>query len=122
MCPAGATSPRFFESVRGNVLTKTTTQHKAVSYSAVLLLQTYEYDLLPGQGNLAVTLENKLLYVQLLADWHLQARLGPAAAAFARGLHTIIPRQWFGMFSAGELNQLISGGKEGGLDVEDMQR
>jgi ubiquitin-protein ligase E3 B/ubiquitin-protein ligase E3 C len=69
-----------------------------------------------------VTLDTKLLYVQLLADWHLQARLGPAAAAFAAGLHAIIPRHWFRMFSAGELNQLISGGKEGGLDVEDMQR
>lgn len=46
-------------------------------------MQTVEYDLLPNGGSLPVTASNRLLYVYLLADWHLNARLGRAASAFA---------------------------------------
>lgn len=42
--------------------------------------------LVPGGDSIAVTSANKLQYVQLLAEWHLNGRAGPPAAAFARGL------------------------------------
>lgn len=45
-----------------------------------------EHELLPGGADVAVTNANKLLYVHLVADWHLNGRLGDAAAAFAAGL------------------------------------
>jgi ubiquitin-protein ligase E3 B/ubiquitin-protein ligase E3 C len=48
-----------------------------------LCLQTLQYDLLPNGGSIAVTASNRLLYVYLLADWHLNTRLGRAADAFA---------------------------------------
>ena len=35
---------------------------------------------------MAVTNANKLLYVHLVADWHLNGSLGAAEAAFAAGL------------------------------------
>jgi hypothetical protein len=85
-------------------------------------LQTISYELLPGQGDTAVTADNQLLYVTLLANWHLSSALGPAAAAFRRGLGALIPLSWFNLFNAGELNQLLSGGADGGIDVADMKR
>lgn len=42
-----------------------------------------QYNLLPGGDSVPVTASNRLLYVYLLADWHLNARLGQAASAFA---------------------------------------
>ncbi len=42
--------------------------------------------LVPGGDNIAVTNENKLQYVQLMAEWQLNGRLGGAAASFARGM------------------------------------
>ena len=43
-------------------------------------------ELVPGGADVAVTNANKLLYIHLVADWHLNGRLGAAAAAFAAGL------------------------------------
>lgn len=44
------------------------------------------HELRPGGADVAVTNANKLLYIHLVADWHLNGRLGAAAAAFAAGL------------------------------------
>lgn len=44
-------------------------------------------DLLPGGADTPVVDANKLLYVHLAADWHLNGRLGAAAAAFANSFH-----------------------------------
>lgn len=52
-------------------------------YLLTLCLQTLQYSLLPNGGSIAVTASNRLLYVYLLADWHLNTRLGRAADAFA---------------------------------------
>lgn len=52
-----------------------------------LCLQTVQYNLLPEGDSIAVTGSNRLLYIYLLADWHLNARLGRAAAAFASTLY-----------------------------------
>ena len=47
------------------------------------------HNLLPGGSQLAVTNDNKLHYVHLAADWHLNGRLGASSAAFARGLNQV---------------------------------
>lgn len=40
----------------------------------------------------------------------------------AGGLSVVLAPSWLRMFSPSEINQLISGGQGGGLDVEDMAR
>ena len=44
------------------------------------------HSLLPGGAQMAVTNDNKLHYIHLAADWHLNGRLGASSAAFARGM------------------------------------
>lgn len=46
-------------------------------------------ELRPGGEDMAVTDDNKLQYIHLVADWHLNGRLGACSAAFARGLHAV---------------------------------
>ncbi|KAK9832830.1 hypothetical protein WJX81_005036 [Elliptochloris bilobata] len=79
-------------------------------------------ELLPGGADTPVTDANRLLYVHLAADWHLNGRLGAAAGAFASGLHQVIPAAWLRLFSPDEVNQLLAGGVGGGgLDLADMR-
>lgn len=40
----------------------------------------------------------------------------------AAGLSSVLPASWLRMFSPSELNQLVSGGSEGGVDVADMAK
>jgi hypothetical protein len=54
---------------------------------------------MPGWRDVPVTNENRTLYVHLLADWHLNVRLGRAVSAFARGLQHVIPSGAFRLFS-----------------------
>ena len=44
------------------------------------------HSLLPGGAHMAVTNANKLHYIHLAADWHLNGRLGASSAAFAKGM------------------------------------
>ena len=55
-----------------------------------------------------------------VADRKLNRATAPAAAAFSRGLGHLIPRCWLQLFSARELNQLISGDVDADVDVADM--
>ncbi|EFJ40292.1 hypothetical protein VOLCADRAFT_99935 [Volvox carteri f. nagariensis] len=110
------------------------------------------HELLTGRGDMPVTNESRLLYCHLLADWHLNGKLGAPTAAFTRGLLSLIPqgctaqytaavsqrRSQLGypsaslrLFNPREFNQLLSGaaadGPGGGggaapLDVADMRR
>lgn len=47
------------------------------------------HELCPGGDDMAVTSANKLLYVHLVADWHLNRRLGKPAASFAAGVNQV---------------------------------
>jgi ubiquitin-protein ligase E3 C len=49
------------------------------------------HELRPRGADVPVTDANKLLYVHLVADWHLNGRLAAASAAFAAGLHQARP-------------------------------
>lgn len=48
-------------------------------------------------------------------------RLGSPAAAFASGMSRVLPLAALRLFSPAEFNQLLSGGTEGGLDMEDLR-
>eukprot|EP00884_Botryococcus_braunii_P011773 jgi/Botrbrau1/20597/Bobra.113_1s0023.1 len=78
-------------------------------------------ELRPGGASIAVTDQNKLLYIHLAADWHLNGKLGVPAAAFASGLNQVIPPHVAAPLQfRWEVNQLAGGRlREGGLDVED---
>ncbi|KAL0028291.1 hypothetical protein WJX79_007793 [Trebouxia sp. C0005] len=78
------------------------------------------HSLLPGGAHMAVTNANKLHYIHLAADWHLNGRLGASSAAFARGLAQVIPSEWLKLFNTQEVNQLLGGGESAALDVTDM--
>ncbi|KAI7846263.1 hypothetical protein COHA_000243 [Chlorella ohadii] len=82
---------------------------------------TVSEELVPGGSRLAVTQGNLLQYVYLVADWHLNKRLGTAAAAFSRGLSQVIPSSWLRLFSPREVNQLLGGGEAAALNIDDMQ-
>ncbi|GAB4814415.1 hypothetical protein N2152v2_001461 [Parachlorella kessleri] len=79
-------------------------------------------ELIPGGSSISVTSANLLQYVYLVADWHLNKRLGVAAAAFGRGLARVIPPSWLRLFSPREVNQLLGGGEGGEIDVADLAR
>lgn len=72
-----------------------------------------------GGAGVAVTSGNVIEYVHRMADYRLNRQLARLVAAFARGLHTLLPPHLLTAFSAAELQCLISGGRQG-LDVADL--
>lgn len=79
------------------------------------------HDLVPNGRQIAVTAENRIQYVYLVADYRLNRRIAAQTAAFVRGLEEMLPRHWLNMFGPDELQMLISGAEEA-IDVEDMRR
>ena len=78
-------------------------------------------ELVSGGKEIQVNNANRLLFVHLLADYHLNRRISTPMNAFMRGLTKIINRRWFGLFNAKELSLLLSGG-ESAIDVDDWMR
>lgn len=78
-------------------------------------------ELVPGGSDVEVNDSNKLLYVHLLADYHLNRRIAAPMMAFMRGLTHIIDRRWLRLFNSKELSLLLSGG-ESAIDVEDWEK
>lgn len=83
--------------------------------------QQEEHDLMPGGRNVAVTAENRIKYLHLMAHYRTNLAIAGQARAFAAGLTDVLPVEWLRMFSATELNELISGSNQG-FDVEELQR
>lgn len=84
--------------------------------------QTRKHELLPGWGDTPVTNDNRLMYVHLVSDHHLNRKLGRSADAFSKGLFALIPSGSFRLFTPKELNDLLGGAGEGvALDVDDLQ-
>jgi ubiquitin-protein ligase E3 B/ubiquitin-protein ligase E3 C len=106
-------------------------------------------ELIADGSDVPVTNANRLQYIALVADWHLNGgSRGKAAAAFAQGLgqvmtrtrrtlswwpvsqpplsfllpcFQVVPLSWLHLFSPKELNEVVGGGTAGELDVEDMK-
>ena len=51
----------------------------------------------------------------------LPSRLGRPAASFAAGMGRVLPLAALRLFSPSEFNQLLSGGRGGGVDVDDWR-
>jgi ubiquitin-protein ligase E3 C len=78
-------------------------------------------DLRPGGRGIEVTHANRLRYILLVADYHLNKRIKAASDAFVRGFHSVVPVQMLRWFSPAELQTVISG-PDGPIDVEELKR
>lgn len=82
--------------------------------------ETITRDLTPNGSNIAVTNENRPLYVSYVARHRLQVQPYQQTQAFLRGLGQIIKPSWLSMFNQSELQTLI-GGDSSEIDVEDLR-
>jgi E3 ubiquitin-protein ligase HUWE1 len=71
--------------------------------------QTKIIDLTPNGRDIAVTQENKLDYVKLIAEQKLTKAIQDQIDAFLGGFYEIVPKELIQLFSDSELELLISG-------------
>eukprot|EP00929_Paragymnodinium_shiwhaense_P036639 TRINITY_DN19605_c0_g1_i3.p1 TRINITY_DN19605_c0_g1~~TRINITY_DN19605_c0_g1_i3.p1 ORF type:complete len:776 (-),score=174.36 TRINITY_DN19605_c0_g1_i3:76-2403(-) len=83
--------------------------------------QTKEVPLLVGGADMPVTNKNRLRYIHMVADFHLNRQMKAQSDAFLGGLLDLIPAQWLHMFNEPELQVLISG-SVAPIDVEELRR
>ena len=78
-------------------------------------------ELCSGGSNMAVTNENRLVYISYMARHRLQKQPWKQTMAFLKGLSTIISPSWLSMFNQSELQTLV-GGDASEIDVADLRR
>jgi len=82
---------------------------------------TTTIDLMPGGSAIPVTKENVIQYIHLVSHQKMNVRGSRQISAFLHGFRDIIPAQWVRLFSAYELQKLISGDDAvKGIDVKGM--
>lgn len=79
-----------------------------------------EVELKPGGRDTSVTNENAIEYIHRVADYRLNQQVKAVCRAFLQGFYEVISPEWVRMFSAAELQMLVSGSQDG-LDLVDMQ-
>ncbi|XP_063241461.1 ubiquitin-protein ligase E3B isoform X2 [Bacillus rossius redtenbacheri] len=79
------------------------------------------HELVPGGRAVPVTGENKINYIHLMAHFRMNTQIKEQTAAFIRGFRSIVNPDWLSMFSAPELQRLISGDNVP-LDLKDLRR
>lgn len=84
-------------------------------------LHTVTRNLVPNGENVAVTNENRPLYISYVARHRLVVQPHAQTRAFLRGLGLIIEPAWLSMFNQTELQRLV-GGDSSEIDVEDLRR
>ncbi|KAJ8920591.1 hypothetical protein NQ315_004730 [Exocentrus adspersus] len=82
--------------------------------------ETRVVELKPNGRNIPVTNENRLEYIQRLADLKLNAQLKKQCAAFREGLNSVVPIMWLKLFNHKEL-QVIIGGDTQEIDLSDLR-
>ncbi|ENN81570.1 hypothetical protein YQE_02099, partial [Dendroctonus ponderosae] len=70
--------------------------------------------------NIPLTNENRLEYIQRLADLKLNTQLKKQCAAFREGLNSVVPLLWLKLFNHKEL-QVIIGGDTHEIDLDDLR-
>lgn len=83
--------------------------------------KTIERELVPNGSSIAVTNENRLLYISAVARYRLAGQSSPQTTAFLQGLASVIQPSWLSMFNQSELQTLI-GGAASSIDVPDLRR
>lgn len=77
-------------------------------------------DLVPNGSEIPVTSENKLQYIHLVSNYHLNTRLAKQSAAFVKGLAKLVDLTWLSTFNQQELQSLVSGATVS-IDLADME-
>ena len=77
-------------------------------------------ELKPNGRNIPVTNENRLEYIQRLADLKLNMQLKKQCTAFREGLNSVVPLLWIKLFNLREL-QVIIGGDTQEIDLDDLR-
>jgi ubiquitin-protein ligase E3 B len=70
---------------------------------------------------MAVTRENRINYIHLMAHFRMHTQIKDQTAAFIRGFRSIISPDWLSMFSTPEFQRLISG-DNAPIDLADLKK
>uniref|UniRef100_A0A670J5B6 Ubiquitin-protein ligase E3B n=1 Tax=Podarcis muralis TaxID=64176 RepID=A0A670J5B6_PODMU len=92
-----------------------------LSYDEDVMGQLVCHELIPGGKTIPVTNENKISYIHLMAHFRMHTQIKSQAAAFISGFRSIIKPEWIRVFSAPELQRLISG-DNAEIDLEDLKK
>ncbi|KAI0213900.1 Ubiquitin-protein ligase E3B [Lamellibrachia satsuma] len=91
------------------------------SYDEDVMGKIVTHELVPGGQMMPVTSENKISYVHLMAHFKMSVQIREQTTAFLHGFKSIINTDWLVMFSAPELQKLVSGDTTD-LDLDDLRR
>ncbi|POI35352.1 hypothetical protein CIB84_000898 [Bambusicola thoracicus] len=92
-----------------------------LSYDEDVMGQLVCHELVPGGKTIPVTNENKISYIHLMAHFRMHTQIKSQTAALISGFRSIIKPEWIRMFSAPELQRLISG-DNAEIDLEDLKK
>ncbi|KAL7986594.1 hypothetical protein Chor_012877 [Crotalus horridus] len=92
-----------------------------LSYDEDVMGQLVCHELIPGGKTIPVTNENKISYIHLMAHFRMHTQIKNQTAAFINGFRSIIKPEWIRVFSAPELQRLISG-DNAEIDLEDLKK
>ena len=81
-----------------------------------------EHDLVPNGRNIPVTYQNRLEYIQHVANYRLNVSMHKQASAFVRGLSDLIDVKWLVMFNQKELQTLVGGAEGKSIDVDELRK
>ena len=95
----------------------------ALSFELQLGPSSRTIPLLPGGASKSVTRDNVIHYIHLLAHYRLNVVTASQTRAFLRGFRDLIPASWVRLFSAHELQTLVSGDDTvQGIDVASLKQ
>ncbi|XP_075067027.1 LOW QUALITY PROTEIN: ubiquitin-protein ligase E3B [Mixophyes fleayi] len=92
-----------------------------LSYDEDVMGQLVCHELVPGGKSITVTNENKISYIHLMAHFRMHTQIKNQTAALISGFRSIIRPEWIRMFSAPELQRLISG-DNAEIDLDDLKK
>uniref|UniRef100_A0A6I8SCR5 Ubiquitin-protein ligase E3B n=1 Tax=Xenopus tropicalis TaxID=8364 RepID=A0A6I8SCR5_XENTR len=92
-----------------------------LSYDEDVMGQLVCHELVPGGKSIPVTNENKISYIHLMAHFRMHTQIKNQTVAFISGFRSIIRPEWIRMFSAPELQRLISG-DNAEIDLDDLKK
>ncbi|KAG6810699.1 hypothetical protein H0H92_010698 [Tricholoma furcatifolium] len=82
--------------------------------------ETKMVDLVPGGGDISVTKDNRMEYVQRVAHYKLSRQIRRQSEAFFEGVGEIIEPRWIRMFNQQEI-QILIGGVNTPIDLKDLR-